>query len=42
MEYLSGLANWEFLDEPAYRWFIWLGALSLMIYLWGVILSFMQ
>jgi hypothetical protein len=42
MQYLSDAINWEFLDEPAYRWFIFLGALSLMFYIWGVVLSFMK
>lgn len=32
------LVGWEFLDEPAYKWFIFLGMLMLMLVVWrGVV-----
>lgn len=32
------LVEWEFLDEPAYKWFIFLGMLMLMLIVWrGVV-----
>lgn len=34
--------NWQFLDEPLYRWFIFLAALSLMLGAWGGILRLMK
>lgn len=40
MEVLSNLTNWTFLDEPLYRWFIFIGALLLIMWGWNGILSF--
>lgn len=34
--------NWDFLNEPIYRWFIFLGALILMTFAWNGILSLMK
>lgn len=42
MEFLQKLTDWEFLNEPLYRWFIFLGALLLIAWAWGAILSFMR
>lgn len=36
------IINWEFLDEPAWRWFIFLGALLLMMWTWRGIVDFMK
>ena len=39
---INNAVNWPFLQEPAYRWFIFLGALMLMSLAWGGILEFMK
>ena len=42
MDFLNRVTNWEFLNEPLYRWFVFLIALSLMLFVWHAILSFMR
>lgn len=36
------LLRWEFLDEPAYRWFLFLGLLIIMLAAWKLILDQMD
>lgn len=31
--------KWEFLDEPVYRWFLFLGLLIIMLAAWKLILN---
>lgn len=38
---MSGL-NWEFLDEPLYRWFIFLVAISCFAVAWSAVLNFVK
>jgi len=42
MDALSNITNWQFLNEPLYRWFLFLGALLLMNYCWADIVDFMK
>lgn len=42
MDFIKGVTNWEFLNEPLWRWFLFVIALSLMLFAWGAILSFMR
>jgi hypothetical protein len=35
MDLLSSVTNWEFLDEPLYRWAIFLVALSFIAFAWN-------
>lgn len=37
---LSTPVNWQFLDEPMWKWFIFIGAFALMIFGWNGIMSF--
>lgn len=38
----SYVLNWEFLDEPLWRWFFGLGAIAALIWAWDGILSYMR
>jgi len=40
--FISGVTDWTFLDEPMKRWFIFFGAVFLMMFVWGDILSFIR
>lgn len=40
MNVITDAVSWEFLDEPLYRWFMFLGALALMMWGWNGVLSF--
>jgi hypothetical protein len=42
MPNLSAIYDWQFLNEPLYRWFIFLIALSGMLFAWNGILSLMK
>ena len=42
MNYLNTVTNWQFLNEPIYRWFIFFGALTAISVAWGSILAFMH
>lgn len=33
--------DWEFLSEPLYKWFLFLGLLMIMLAGWRMILSYM-
>lgn len=39
---MGELFNWPFLDEPLYRWFVFLIAISLFLAVWHFILTHMQ
>jgi hypothetical protein len=39
---ISGVINWTFLNEPVWRWFIFMGALLLMNVAWADILDFIK
>jgi len=36
------MASWPFLQEPVYRWFIFVGVLLLIFASWGVIIGYMK
>ncbi len=31
---LTGIASWNFLGEPAWRWFIFVGVMLLFLFAW--------
>ncbi len=39
---LSTAANWTFLQEPIWRWFVFLGAMLLMNIAWADIVDFIR
>jgi hypothetical protein len=39
---VDNIFKWEFLDEPLYRWFILLVALSLFAGVWNQVLGYMK
>lgn len=41
MNFVASVTEWPFLQEPMYRWFIFLGALMAMMVAWHGVLSFM-
>lgn len=42
MDTLQNVIGWQFLNEPIYRWFIFMGAWSAMLVAWGGILHLMH
>lgn len=43
MEFIKNLSDWEFLDEPLWRWFIFgFIAMPLIGFAWHSILDFMR
>jgi hypothetical protein len=36
------ILDWPFLQEPAYRWAIFVGLMLLIFYLWRVVLTHMK
>lgn len=42
MDFLNNIKNWPVLQEPLYRWFIFLGALIFLMMAWGVILKYIK
>lgn len=42
MQPLSGLINWEFMNEPLYRWALFLIAWTFLIAAWNSILKIVQ
>lgn len=38
----SGVTNWEFLNEPLYRWAIFFGAIMLIAWGWNGVLGYMH
>jgi hypothetical protein len=41
-DFFSGVKNWEFLNEPMWRWFIFIIAFTFMLMTWGAILNYMK
>lgn len=39
---VQNLAGWPFLQEPVWRWFIFIGAMLMMMFVWHGILDFMK
>jgi len=39
---IEKVTSWEFMNEPLWRWFVFLIAWTLMLWVWGAILSFMR
>jgi hypothetical protein len=42
MNPISTVVNWEFLQEPLYRWALFLIALTFIAYGWNGVLTFMK
>lgn len=42
MNFLDNIKNWPFLQEPLYRWFIFLGALIVIMMCWGILLKYIK
>lgn len=42
MNFISNIANWPFLDEPAYRWMIFFIGFSLFLGAWSGVLGYMK
>ncbi len=42
MEVISNIANWNFMNEPLTKWFIFFGAFLLISWAWKGILSFVD
>jgi hypothetical protein len=40
MDVVSKAVNWEFMNEPLYRWFIFFGCLMIIAWGWRGVLSF--
>lgn len=38
----SKITDWSFLNEPAYRWFIFTGVMLLIFISWGIIIGYMK
>lgn len=38
---LSSIVGWQFLQEPAWRWFIFLGVVLLFLMVWSGVLRHM-
>lgn len=39
---ISNLTNWPFLQEPIWRWFVFLIAIGLFLNVWNGVLSYMR
>lgn len=42
MDALKSIKDWPFLQEPMWRWFIFLGAMIFISLVWRIILSYMK
>lgn len=42
MDFVNSLTGWKFLNEPLYRWFLFIIALAFMLWAWAAIVSFMK
>jgi hypothetical protein len=38
----KNITNWQFLQEPAYRWFIFFGVMIFMFAVWAIIIGYMK
>lgn len=41
-ETIEAVTDWEFQHEPLWRWFLFIGAMLVLLYIWRVVLSFMR
>lgn len=41
-DFFNGLVNWQFLNEPLYRWWLFFLAISLSLFAWHGVLEFMK
>jgi hypothetical protein len=41
MDFLNGIKNWPFLNEPLYRWALFFVAMCIIAMVWRDVLSFM-
>ena len=39
---LDKIKNWPFLNEPLYRWAIFVGALLMILFAWSCVLEYMK
>lgn len=42
MDYINAITDWEFLNEPLYRWALFWFALMMIGWSWNGILDFMR
>lgn len=42
MDFVNKIANWEFMNEELYRWFLFFGAIICISIAWGGIMRFMR
>lgn len=42
MDFLENVADWPFLQEPLWRWFIFVGAILGMLYGWSGVIDLMK
>lgn len=42
METLQNVIGWNFMEEPLWRWFLFVGAFTAITIAWGGIISFMH
>ena len=38
----NAVTGWRFLNEPLYRWFLFVGAVAFLVGAWKVILGYMK
>lgn len=41
-DYLNSAVNWQFLNEPLYRWWLFFLAIALSLFAWHGVLEFMK
>lgn len=41
-DFVSGITDWQFLNEPLYRWWLFFFALMLSLFAWHGVLEFMK
>lgn len=41
-DFFNSIVNWDFLNEPLYRWWLFLLAIALSLFVWNGVLSFMK
>jgi len=42
MDFLKSITNWPFLNEPLYRWAIFIIALIFILAAWRIVLSYVD
>ena len=38
--WLSSITGWQFMDEPAWRWFVFVGVILLFLFAWNGVLRY--